>query len=241
MIKIHQLLNMSYLKVCAVALPLLIGQLFGQSVFGQGLDLNPDEIRGNDQNTNVSVLQNRFFLKKNRPEIGISAGTILNESYTDTTLIGARFGFFFNEWLGVELQSVRAQVKDSDDRKALNRLQYRKIDDPSVVITPDPEVNPVKGVNEATATLVPLYGKISVADWKIVYTELYSVIGGGQVDTLQGKKNSLVFGAGLRTYWNSYVSTRIDFRDRTFLETRSGKDSRKHLWSVDFSVAAFVL
>jgi outer membrane beta-barrel protein len=205
----------------------------------QGLDLDPNEIRGSNSKKGVAVLQNRFFLKTWRPEFGVMAGTVLNESYTKTALTGARLGVFFNEWVGAEAQYIKAAVADSEDRKALNDLQYRKKDDPNTLVTPDPEVNPIRGISEANVIFAPFYGKLSLLDWVIVYTDVYGVLGGGSVQTDQGNKSALVMGGGLRTYWASRWSTRIDFRDRTYTETRAGQTTRKHTWCVDFGVSVF--
>lgn len=207
---------------------------------GQGLDLDPSEIRGTSSKKPVAVLQNRFFLKSLRPELGLLYGTILNESYTKTSLMGVRTSLFFNEWVGAEGQFIKANVQDSDDRKALNELRYRKIDDPDKTVTPDPEVNPIRGINELSVIAAPFYGKLSLLDWTIIYTDLYGSLGFASVKTDQGNKSAITFGGGLRTYWAQRWSTRLDFRDRTYTETRGGKDTRKHAWGVDFGVSYFL-
>lgn len=206
----------------------------------QGLDLDPNEIRGTSSKKAVAVLQNRFFLKALRPEFGILYGTILNESYTKTSLMGARVGMFFNEWVGAEFQTIKASAADSDDRKALNELRYRKIDDPNQTVSPDPEVNAIQGINEGAVIAAPFYGKLSLLDWTIIYTDLYGSFGVASVKTEQGNKAALSYGGGLRTYWASRWSTRLDFRDRTYIETRSGKNTRKHAWAIDFGISYFL-
>ena len=169
------------------------------------------------------------------------AGTILNESYTQTKLIGVRVGGFFNEWVGAEIQSIKASVDDSEDRKALNQLRYRKLDDPDKTVTPDPEVNPIRRINDASFIAAPFYGKLSVVDWMIIYTDIYGSLGAASLVTDQGQKTALTYGGGIRVYWASRWSTRVDFRDRTYTETRSGQDTRKHSWSVDLGLSFFLL
>ncbi|MCX6124966.1 MAG: outer membrane beta-barrel domain-containing protein [Proteobacteria bacterium] len=211
------------------------------TVFAQGVDLDPNEIRGTSTKKPVAVLQNRFFLKALRPEVGILFGTILNESYTKTTLTGIRIGGFLNEWVGGEFQYIKGIVKDSDDRKALNDLRYRKLDDVEKTVSPDPELNPITGIKEAAFIAAPFYGKLSLLDWAIVYTDFYGSLGIASVTTDQGNKAAISFGGGVRTYWAKKWSTRLDFRDRTFSETRSGRDTRKHAWAVDFGLSYFIL
>ena len=107
-----------------------------------GMDLNPDEIRGSNVINPVVVLQNRYFTKIMRPEIGFSAGKFLNEAYTDTATVGVRGALFFNEWAGIEFQYSQTNVSDSQDRLALNKLQYRELASDQVV-SHDVETNPV--------------------------------------------------------------------------------------------------
>jgi outer membrane beta-barrel protein len=206
----------------------------------QTLDLNPNEIRGTAEKKPVAVLQNRYFLKALRPEIGLLYGTVLNESYTKTSLMGARLGLFINEWIGVETQYINAKVADSDDRKALNKLVYRKQDDSSKLVSPDPEVNAIHHINDFAVIAAPFYGKLSLLDWTIIYTDIYGSLGISQVNTDQGNKSAISFGGGLRTYWASRWSTRLDFRDRLYTETRSGESTKKNAWSVDFGVSMFL-
>ena len=61
------------------------------------LDLDPGEIRGKSSKEPVDVLQNRYFLKSWRPELGLIAGTMLDEAYISTRITGLRLGLFFNE------------------------------------------------------------------------------------------------------------------------------------------------
>ena len=70
-----------------------------------GSNLDTDKIRGKTKAKPVSVLQNRYFVKAYRPEVGILAGTMLNEAYTNTRFVGFRVGMFFSEWMGIEVQS----------------------------------------------------------------------------------------------------------------------------------------
>jgi outer membrane beta-barrel protein len=219
------------------------------SVFGRahaaGLDLDPNEIRGVSTKKQVAVLQNRFFLKAMRPEIGLFAGTILNEAYTNTRFAGARIGLFFNEWVGIEMQYVKANVGETEDKKALNKLRYRTIEDgPNgevKIVSPDPETNPISSMQDFTVVGAPLYGKLNLLDFMILYSDLYGVFGFSRVDTAQGIKNAVLVGAGQRFYIQKNWSLRIDFRDRTYVETRNGQDTRKHAWSTDLGVSFFFL
>lgn len=212
----------------------------GPSVFA--IDLKPEEIRGKGQQSPVTILQNRYFTKALRPELGISYGTITNEAYTDTALFGLRGAIFLNESLGVELQTFNASVADSDDRKALRKITYyrREADGSFVQGILDPEVNQIKKVMDLSAIFAPFYGKLNLADFLIVYSDVYFTAGVSRVDTDQGDLNALNYGAGQRFYWAKSLSMRIDFKARTYTETRNGGDYRKNTYSVDFGLSYFL-
>jgi outer membrane beta-barrel protein len=207
------------------------------------IDLKPDEIRGKGQQSPVTILQNRYFTKALRPELGLSFGTITNEAYTDTALFGARGAIFLNEWIGVELQSMRAKVTDSDDRKALRRITYYRpeADGSFVQGILDPEVNQIKKFVDISGILAPFYGKLNLADFLIVYSDVYFTGGVSRVSTDQGDLNALTYGAGQRFYWAKSLSMRIDFKARSYIETRNGSDYRKSTYSVDFGLSYFLL
>jgi len=234
-------INMQMVERVSKIKTLLFGCLAVTLLFtksGFALDLKPDEIRGESRRSPVSVLQNRYFTKTFRPEFGVAAGSFVNQAYTDTQLFGVRAAVFFNEWLGVELQALQTNVTDSDDRRALNKLQYRKLD-ADVVISPDPEVNSIHAVTDVNAIFAPFYGKLNLLDNFIVYSDLYLTGGFSKVATDQGDLNALSWGIGQRFYWKKNLSFRIDARDRIYQEVRNQEEYTKHTYSVDFGMSYF--
>ena len=65
-------------SILAVFLSLATSQW---SYRAMALDLKADEIRGEQVNNPVKILQNRYFTKTFRPEIGLSLGSFVNEAY----------------------------------------------------------------------------------------------------------------------------------------------------------------
>lgn len=221
-------------------LPIFIGFLLTHQSYAAGLELDPDELRGSNSKKSVSVLQNRFYLKAWRPEIGTLIGTITNEAYTDTKLHGFRLSLFLNEWVGVEGQYILTTVRDSADRKALKKKIYRdQFEDKKV--TADAEVNPIKQIQDYVAVAAPLYGKVNLLDLALIYVDIYGTFGVSRVNTEQGIKTAITAGAGQRFYWGDRWSLRLDFRNRSFTETRAGLESRKNAWSSDVSVSYLFL
>ena len=209
-------------------------------------ELNPDLIRGEKSEKLVNVVQNTYFTKALRPQIALVSGRFLEEAYTKTTYTGARVNFFPTEWIGIELLSASTKVQDSVDRTALNSLKYCRADenctDPAsrVLVSPDPEVNPVRKIAEATLTAVPFYGKINLAGYAIIYSDIFLAAGMGRLETLQGEKKSLILGFGQRFYLNQYLSFHIDFKQRRWRETRGGLDGERSVWCLDMGIGAFL-
>ncbi len=215
-----------------------------------GFDLDASEIRGKSSKEPTTVLQNRYFVKSFRPEVGFTLGQIMDEAYLDTRTFGVRAGMFVNEWLGFEVQQLKTSIADSSDRKALNGLKYRPLDDGSgnavpsgssqdVVVSPDPEVNAIHSMTDFNAIAAPLYGKLNVLNKAIIYTDLYLTTGYTRLETDQGTKNGLALGIGERFYIGKAWSFRIDFRDRNFSEERAGAPSRKNSYSTDLGASYF--
>ena len=209
------------------------------------LDLDATKIRGETHAEPVTVLQNRYFFKAWRPEFGLLGGSMLNEAYTNTTLFGFRAGMFISEWLGFEYQNVKAKVKNSDDRKALNTLKYRPLDisgeNANKIVTADAEVNSIHSFNDVNLIFAPFYGKLNLFDRYIIYSDLYITAGVSRVETDQGIHSAFTWGAGQRFYFSEHWSTRIDFKDRIYEELRANKESQKNAYSVDVSASYFFL
>lgn len=215
--------------------------VFAQTLSAAGLDLDPEELRGTSTKKPVAVLQNRYFLKAWRPEVGLLLGTITNEAYTDTKIHGLRLGVFVNEWVGVESQFIRTTVKDSADRKALNQKTYRDVNDQNKYVSADAEVNPIHSIQDFVAIAAPLYGKVNILDLGIVYVDIYGAAGFSRVETDQGAKTAIAIGGGQRFYFAQRWSARLDFRDRTYIETRGGSSTRRNAWTVDLGLSVLFL
>ncbi len=229
-------ISLSLIVIGCIALPL--------TSLADGLNIS--EIRGETKNKSVSVLQNRYFQKAWRPEFGIVYGPILDEAYVNTRLMGVRGGMFINEWVGFELQYLDTTVSDTEDRKALNKLKYRPLDSSDedaiqTTVSPDPEVNVIRGVIDANAIVAPFYGKVNLFDWTIIYSDFYLTSGFSRVETDQGEHFAITYGAGQRFYFNDSWSLRVDFKNRNYEETRNEKNSRRNAYSIDFGASYFFM
>jgi outer membrane beta-barrel protein len=235
---------------CARLAVALAGAL-GAATSALAMDLDPKEIRGKSSKEPVTVLQNRYFTKTWRPEVGFLVGQLLNEAYLNTQVAGVRAALFVNEWLGFEVQQMRTAVHDSDDRKALNKLKYKPLTKSGdavpagqdgtteTTVSPDPEVNAVHQITDFSAIAAPFYGKLNFLNKWIIYTDLYVSGGLARVETDQGTKSALALGLGERLYIGEAWSLRLDFKDRNYAEERAESSTRKNSYSVDLGASYF--
>lgn len=223
-------------KILFCAAIFLFCQIIPVSI-SYGLELKPSEMKGKPRQKSVYVLQNRFFKKELRPEIGFFGSAFLNEAYTDTIATGVKLAFHFNEWIGVEAMYLKTKVDDSEDKKALRNLIYESVRGGTKV--PEVEVNPVYSAVDVNATFAPFYGKLNFLDSMIVYSDMFITGGMSAVETFQGQKTAWLLGIGQRFYWHRSMSLTIDYRDRIYDEQRSGEKTTKNSQTVNFGMGYF--
>ena len=204
------------------------------------LDIKPSEIRTKTKEKSISVLHNRFFKKKFRPEIGIFGGTITNEAFLDSLLYGARASLFFTEWMRLDIQYSRVINTDSRDFNAIRSLTFL---DPvnTKPVKVDVHRNRVNQIFEGSFLATPFYGKLNFFDLAIIYTDIYGSLGFGLVDTEQGQKLAPSFGFGIRLYIYKFLSLRVDIKDRFWDEINVFTDEEflRQTWTVDAGVSLF--
>ncbi len=219
--------------------------MFFPAILLEAFEMKPEDLRGEQTKAPVNVLQNRYFEKTMRPELGLVFGSVRDEAYLKILLHGFRGALFFNEWAGVEVQHLTTSISDSDDRKALNQKVVIPYDppDPNGDNSPrrlDPEVNAVQKITDITGVFAPMYGKLNLLDLYILYFDLYLAGGISKISTDQGDLNAINIGIGERFYFSKSWSVRVDFRERIYTEKRGGKDTRKQLISLDFGLSYFI-
>ncbi|MEY3901144.1 MAG: hypothetical protein RL189_450 [Pseudomonadota bacterium] len=188
-----------------------------------------------------SVLQNRFFTKRLRAEVGVSAGSILNESYSKTNTFGARAGLFISEKIGVEYNFAKFKSEDSPDLVALRtqevcvELECRSI---------EPSYIRISKLHQLQLVTAPIYGKINLFDWAILYSDLTFSAGAAQVDTTQGRKWAFTPAIGQRFYFSKSFSLRVDATDIYLNElVKNGEKSIsnwRHNWVAQVGLSAFL-
>jgi outer membrane beta-barrel protein len=172
------------------------------------------------------VVQNRFFRKALRPEISVAVGSILNESYSSTLGGTARVGLFLSEYLGFEYGYTRFSSSDSADLEALSRLTYYKDKKGEEPIRVQPSFERLKSLHSGHVSFAPIYGKINLMDWFIIYSDLYVSAGLGILETSSGRKFPGILGVGQRFFFAKSYSLRVDAWDHLFNEIRENNGQK---------------
>ena len=204
--------------------------------------LDPEVLRERKSKVGMAVLQNRFFKKAMRPEIGVSGGIFLKEAYDNTYFYGGYLSLFLNEWYGFDLGYYTTSIEETDDAKALRAKKYLEIDDPTgkpVIILP--ARNKISSFADLSAVIAPFYGKLNFLNKIILYTDIFLGAGVSAVSTEQGDKWAPLLSLGQRFYLFDRISLKLDVKDRIYSEERNGKDSTKHAVNVSLGLGAFIL
>ncbi|MEN9827345.1 MAG: hypothetical protein RI953_3090 [Pseudomonadota bacterium] len=188
-----------------------------------------------------TVLQNRFFTKQLRLETGVSAGTILNESYSSTSSFGGRLGLFLSEKVGIEYNYAAFKAADSPDLQALRKqevcvaLECRSIEPSFIRLTK---------AHQLQVVTAPIYGKINLFDWLILYSDLTLSAGAARVETSQGQKWAVTPGIGQRFYFSRSFSLRVDATDIYLKQSVTNGETTvsnwRHNWVAQFGLSAFL-
>jgi outer membrane beta-barrel protein len=188
-----------------------------------------------------TVLQNRFFTKQMRAELGLSTGLIVNESYSKTSVLGGRAGFFLTEQFGFEYNFSKFYSTDSSDLIALRSqevcigLECRSL---------EPSFIRLIQAHQLQLVSAPFYGKINLFDWIILYSDLTLSAGAAWVNTTNGKKWAFTPSIGQRFYFSKSFSLRVDATDIYLKEgTQQGQptDNKwRHNWVTQVGLSAFL-
>lgn len=181
------------------------------------------------------VVQSRFFTKKLRAEIGASAGAVLNESYSQTRISGARAGLFLTEKLGIEYNFQRLTSVDSSD---LTALKSQEVCVEKECKNIEPSFIRLNRLNQLQLVTAPVYGKINLFDSVILYSDLTLSAGFARLETTQGEKWGFTPSIGQRFYFSKAFSFRVDVTDIYLKETLTFGDEQRSNWRHNWTALA---
>lgn len=194
---------------------------------GKGKDLkvdiqNLEEQYWTPQDTEFKVVQNRKFSKDGRYALSLQTIPISDDSYIEHSFsLSGTFGYYFTEFMGVEVNYTDFNVDSSEliDRFA---SQYNGT-------MPDHSLsNSYMGVN---FNWIPIYGKMSILDNKIIYFDLVISPGIGVLkytpqaeDVSISEKSATVLALDISQhfFFSEHWALRLDMKNRSYKEERYG-------------------
>ncbi len=162
----------------------------------------------------LGVVQNRAYTKTNRIFTSIGIGPLINDEWIVGQVTHLSAGYFFSEHWGLELSYNQGTLRKNDgvDRIAQqNGLQ--------------PDHNKFIDSTLLYGTWVPFYGKMSLADKKIIYFDMQFGLGIGQVsyenqiDPAEGssqKSSATAIGLDItqQFFFSNHLAVRVDLKNR---------------------------
>ncbi|MGE0633173.1 MAG: outer membrane beta-barrel domain-containing protein, partial [Pseudobdellovibrionaceae bacterium] len=107
------------------------------------------------------VVQNRAYSKAGRGFFSVMYGNLINDPFTVGSGTGLAGGYYFTEQWGLELSHITTSLKNNDSTK---EFQSR--------FAVSPNYNMTKSITTLSGHWMPIYGKISLLDTRIIYFDM---------------------------------------------------------------------
>lgn len=158
----------------------------------------------------VAVIQRRFLPKTKRFEFFPNVGFVLNDLFYFPAVFGARLGYSFNEFLGIEVVGQTVSVLE---RRFTKQLEQEQNIHTTAFTTP-------KSYLGADIKWSPMYGKMGFSNRSIVPFDMHFLVGGGMLKVQVGKDlrgvaitkdvTGIRFGMGQKFALNKWMALRWD-------------------------------
>ena len=167
------------------------------------------------QPVRISVIRPKYFVKKNRAELGADLSAVMNQTFTYTYLLSAGLAYHFTDSFALGLTGSYGVSANKADRTLLSKEFKINIDIFDVVYLTD-----------ASLLWTPVYGKYQLSSGRLVYFDTYITVGGGMMGIrvkIKDEENkeveedhpcySPVTGIGQRFYLNKTTSFRWQIKN----------------------------
>jgi outer membrane beta-barrel protein len=188
------------------------------------------------KDSDVSVVQNLLYPKKDHTELGFHVGWMPFDAFT-TTPVGA-FSYTMHR---SELFALEASLGGG---YGLKSRQYRQLEGPAYGIAPD--AYRYLGSLLVDAQYTPIYAKMSVLGGRIFHHDLYLLGGAGLTveqsiipDSAMAYSPTVGLGVGARVFLSKEAAIRIQLRDDLMMQYRS-KTADTQPWFFKQNVAVTV-
>lgn len=167
------------------------------------------------QPVRISVIRPKYFVKKNRAELGADLSAVMNQTFTYTYLLAAGLAYHFTDSFAFGLTGSYGVSADKADRILLKNEFGINIDIFDAVYLTD-----------ASLLWTPVYGKYQLSSGRLVYFDTYVTLGFGMMGIRVKTKDkankevendyscySPVAGIGQRFYLNKTTSFRWQIKN----------------------------
>lgn len=164
------------------------------------------------KDTDFSVVQNRTYAKDGRFFITAQYGVPVNDPYSEGSLYGGTFNYFFSERYGVQANCLTASLKNNDSTNDL--VNYGS--------GVQPNHNKLSGYCGVGFNWVPFYAKMSFLGKKILYFDMAFTPHIGmteyekQIEGANAKEKSFTYGIDLTQFFffTNYFAIRLDLKNQ---------------------------
>lgn len=144
-------------------------------------------------------------------------GSLINENYISTMVIGGRFSYFLHERLAVESGYNLILNEDNQDKIDLKKISSSLGGNAKVLV---PDINYIKSAVDAIARFSLFLSKIYAPFHQYLYFDI-SVLGGvSLVSTTQGSAWAPTFGIAEQVFFGEEISIQVELLDRLIQEKK---------------------
>ena len=179
----------------------------------------------------IRVIRPRYFIKRNKFELGLSGSVITSQTFIYTFLGAATLGYHINDAFGIELLGMVGASIDKEDTTDLDQTFNIKT-----------QILRTSMVYTGSLMWTPIYGKYQLASGRLIYFDMYLLGGMGLTEAehrfIQCSRDAsqappppktvgyttYAFGLGQRFFLSKEDSIKWDVKDHLFFV--SNQDSK---------------
>jgi len=159
------------------------------------------------EESELGVVQNRLYSKKQKLELGVFGGIITTDPFLSVKSVGGLIGYHLTEYWEINVIGWRDYVSPST---ALTTFE--------TTIGATTNNNPPQWYLGTEAMASILYGKLSLIGKSIIYYDMHLIAGVGVTGTESGKYFTPSVGLGQQVYLTKSISIRLDYRLMNYTE-----------------------
>jgi outer membrane immunogenic protein len=173
-----------------------------------------DRVQNMDAERKVRIVQNRIVDLNNRVEVSIGYG--MNggggDSYVTTENLAGQLDFHFSPRWAIGLRYEKYYNELSKEAEA----QYQRASADVTGTQKFPDIDLPLSSALATVTFSPIYGKLNLFDLNVAHFDIYTVVGGGQIELRSGSSTVYTGGLGMSVWLSQHFSTRLEARYESY-------------------------